>query len=715
VTVDEVLGRLAKVKRNGAGWVARCPVHEDSNPSLSISEKDGRILLHCHAGCTVDAIVAAIGLELRDLFHDQGGGPGYPRRTPSTDQHSSRGCTLAAYAEAKGLDVAFLESLGVSEITFQRAPAVRFPYLSASGEELCVRYRVSLTGDLRVRTKAGNKHALYGLNRLKHAIDAGYVLLVEGESDAQTLWQAGYPAIGLPGATGWSEERDAEHFASVGTVYVFIEPDRGGETVLRRFAASGLRDRIRLVMLDDAKDVSELWLTDPDTERFIGRLEAALMTATPWAEHERVASTIRASTAWDRCALLAREPNILARFAEVFANTGVSGETRAGQLLYLIVTSRILGRPVSAAVKGPSAGGKSFLVESVTSFFPTEAVYALTAMSERALAYGTEPLAHRFLVLYEAAGLEDGFAAYIVRSLLSEGRVRYETVEKTSQGLTPRLIEREGPTGLITTTTAVALHPENETRLLSIPITDTTAQTKDVLRALARDEHEPPDLAPWIALQEWITHSDNRVIVPYAAALAELVPPVAVRLRRDFGAILNLIRAHALLHQATRDRDDTGHVIASIEDYTIVRELVADLVAEGVEATVPPIIRETVNTVAANQTEDGDGVSLAQLARALELDKAAASRRWQNARSRGYLKNLETRRGRPARIVLADPLPEDVPILPTPEALIDRCAVDRVQGEDQTPPPERDLDGLSVRPGRPGERGRPDDLNKEDK
>jgi hypothetical protein len=54
---------------------------------------------------------------------------------------------------------------------------------------------------------------------------------------------------------------------------------------------------------------------------------------------------------------------------------------------------------------------------------------------------------------------------------------------------------------------------------------------------------------------------------------------VAVRLRRDFSVILSLIRAHALLHQATRERDGEGGVIASIEDYARVRELVADLVA----------------------------------------------------------------------------------------------------------------------------------------
>lgn len=149
----------------------------------------------------------------------------------------------------------------------------------------------------------------------------------------------------------------------------------------------------------------------------------------------------------------------------------VEGEERAAKLVYLCMTSRLLDRPVSPLMKAQSSTGKNYVVEQTLRFFPTSAYYALTAMSERALAYSTEPLAHRMLVLYEAVGLHEGFATYLIRSLLSEGRLRYETVEKGPDGLAPRLIEREGPTGLIITTTAFRIHPENETRHISIPST----------------------------------------------------------------------------------------------------------------------------------------------------------------------------------------------------------------------------------------------------
>ena len=68
--LDLVLERLDKVKRGGAGkWVACCPAHNDKTPSLNLSAaSDGKVLLHCWAGCTARDITAAIGLELADLF-----------------------------------------------------------------------------------------------------------------------------------------------------------------------------------------------------------------------------------------------------------------------------------------------------------------------------------------------------------------------------------------------------------------------------------------------------------------------------------------------------------------------------------------------------------------------------------------------------------------------------------------------------------------------
>lgn len=69
IPADMLLQRLDRVRRAGKGWIARCPAHDDRSASLSIGEgDDGRVLLHCFAGCAAAGVVAAVGLELGDLF-----------------------------------------------------------------------------------------------------------------------------------------------------------------------------------------------------------------------------------------------------------------------------------------------------------------------------------------------------------------------------------------------------------------------------------------------------------------------------------------------------------------------------------------------------------------------------------------------------------------------------------------------------------------------
>src|SRR5262249_35711172 len=155
-------------------------------------------------------------------------------------------------------------------------------------------------------------------------------------------------------------------------------------------------------------------------------------------------------------------------------------------------------------------------------------------------------------------------------------------------------------------------------------------------------------------LQTWLAASMCAVVIPYAPALAEMVLPVAIRLRRDFNTILTLIRAHALLHQANRRKDADGRVIADIIDYATVRELVADLVAEGAEVTIKPELRETVRMVANLLADGRDEVKQADIKKALKLDKSVVSRRVAAALDAGVLRNLEDRKGRPARLVLGE-------------------------------------------------------------
>jgi len=382
---------------------------------------------------------------------------------------------------------------------------------------------------------------------------------------------------------------------------------------------------------------------------------------------------------WNLCQDLATHPNILDLLESILTTIGVAGERTLAKLLYLAITSRFLDQLISVAVKGPSSGGKSYLVGKILALFPESAYYILTSMSEMALAYMEESLSHRMLIIYEANGMHSDMASYLIRSLLSEGCIRHQTVDKSDHGLKGKTLYIEGPTGLIVTTTEAALHPENETRLLSLTVNDTPEQTKEILLAIAQDQEIPPDLSRWHSLQTWYELGEHRVVIPFARALAVAIPPSAVRLRRDFKMILGFIKAHAILHQYNRLRDPEGKIIASLHDYAVVRELVASFVAEGIGATVSATVRATVEGVAELLKEDQKEVSVSQLAQQLQLCPSSTSRRAKTAIELGFIGNLEDKKGKSARLVLGDPLPEDQDILPKPEDL-NRCSVAHENG-----------------------------------
>ncbi len=283
--LERFLEPLDNVQAASEGYRASCPVpahgrgNGDQNPSLSVGVDDeGNVLVNCFAGCDNEAIVSSVGLTLADLFERRNG---YHARQGAGGL-TGQPCTLNDYAGYVRLPVGFLEGLGLSEVRYGGKPAVRMPYLDGSGEKtLLTRFRVSLDGKPKVKTKKGDKHRLYGLWRLHEARKAGYCWLFEGESDSQTAWFHGEPAAGIPGANGWKTEW-ATDLEGIGRLYFVVE-DEAGEACWKKLAATPeIRDRLFRVELEGAKDVSELHKQDP--KRFGERLEAAREAARPAGE-----------------------------------------------------------------------------------------------------------------------------------------------------------------------------------------------------------------------------------------------------------------------------------------------------------------------------------------------------------------------------------------------------------------------------------------------
>ena len=68
---DSVLLLLEGVRPRGSDkWTARCPAHDDGTPSLAVTYRNRRLLLKCWANCSIDSIVAAMGITLAHLFDD---------------------------------------------------------------------------------------------------------------------------------------------------------------------------------------------------------------------------------------------------------------------------------------------------------------------------------------------------------------------------------------------------------------------------------------------------------------------------------------------------------------------------------------------------------------------------------------------------------------------------------------------------------------------
>lgn len=147
MTTDEIrrerrCGRLGCPCAREHGNV-HCPAHTDETPSLSVTELGGRVLVRCHAGCSQEAVIAA--LRAKGLWPE-----------------SSTGLTLEELAAAKRLPVDFLQSLGVRTVYERDLPRVRIAYLDEQGEVAAVRFRKALNGTERFAWRRGDKVLLYG-------------------------------------------------------------------------------------------------------------------------------------------------------------------------------------------------------------------------------------------------------------------------------------------------------------------------------------------------------------------------------------------------------------------------------------------------------------------------------------------------------------------------------------------------------------------------
>jgi putative DNA primase/helicase len=216
--LDSVLSRLKNVRRVRGGWTAVCPAHEDRRPSLSVSVgADGRVLLHCHAGCNVEDVASALGLEMRDLFPERS-----DAHRERSDTHRKRSDTHQRTTGMSDKEETF-DSLGAALFALTKRYgrfSKSWSYLDAFNLLVGVVVRwdgkdgkairpVSRAADGRWRIGAmPEPRPLYRLREILAASEGAFVFVVEGEKCADVVASLGFYATTSAGGANAADKTD---------------------------------------------------------------------------------------------------------------------------------------------------------------------------------------------------------------------------------------------------------------------------------------------------------------------------------------------------------------------------------------------------------------------------------------------------------------------------------------------------------------------------
>jgi hypothetical protein len=162
-----------------------------------------------------------------------------------------------------------------------------------------------------------------------------------------------------------------------------------------------------------------------------------------------------------------------------------------------------------------------------------------------------------------------------------------------------------------------------------------------------------------------------------------------VRFRRDVGSLISFIKASAILHQAQRQLDEKGRVVATLADYRAAYAIYSKVLAETSGRGVPENVRAVVDLIVRRADQPATKASAGRFTRATGpatnaevalscqqigtetgIGRSAAHRAVRSAIDLGYLVNNETKQGKPYRLVVRQPINDDAaPLLPHPDTL----------------------------------------------
>lgn len=247
VNTAQLLGCLKGVKRSGKGWKARCPAHDDHNPSLSVRDAvNGGVLIHCFAGCPPEQVCNSLGINMKQLRGEN------EQISQDASRHIIEIYDYTDEIRKLLYQVCRTEPKGF----FQRRPDGKGGFINGLGKA---------------------RRVLYRLPEVLAADPSATVFVCEGEKDADRLSALGLVATTNSGGAGkWRDEyNDA---VRVRHVCILPDNDAAGRNHCRAVAnlLSGIAARVRILELPNLPDKGDLsdWLDAGGTAEQLTALAA---------------------------------------------------------------------------------------------------------------------------------------------------------------------------------------------------------------------------------------------------------------------------------------------------------------------------------------------------------------------------------------------------------------------------------------------------------
>lgn len=230
----EYSGQLKKVKPSGTDQlIACCPFHNDDTPSFTVNTKTGQYECKgCGEKGNYTTFYAKInGISTKDAYKEILKKYSIADEEWKPEQKEQR-YTIKEYAFAKRLDEEWLRKTFCLREGKDKdgTPYIIIPYFDENKKETTYRKRY-MPKAFKWKYGSSGKIGMYGEWRLDEMRDLGYVVIIEGESDTQTLWYLNIPGLGCPGASFFKPEFISKLEGL--RLYIHVEPDQGGQAFLK--------------------------------------------------------------------------------------------------------------------------------------------------------------------------------------------------------------------------------------------------------------------------------------------------------------------------------------------------------------------------------------------------------------------------------------------------------------------------------------------------